>query len=843
MPIAAGSPARTTMELLHYGAFGELAPGVISAVTAALLLAAVFVGAPLWALALLLGAACWAFGAAWWLAAIVLVPLAIWCVPPLRRALVSDRLLSLFRRGGFMPQISDTERAAIGAGTVWLDGELFSGRPSLHALANAPWPRLSDEEQAFLDGPVARACAMTDDWRVHQERDLPREVWDFLERERFFGIVIPKQYGGLGMSASANSAVVCKLASRSLPLAITVMVPNSLGPAELLAHYGTEAQKQRWLPALANGTEVPCFALTEPGAGSDAGAISATGVVFRGEDGRLWLRLCWHKRYITLAAVATVLGLAFQLHDPENLLGTGPLPGITCALGPASTPGVLLGRRHDPLGVPFYNCPTSGRDVVVPLDEAVIGGAAGAGRGWQMLMECLAAGRGISLPATATGGAQLVARAVGAYAAVRQQFGLPIGRFEGIEEPLARIGGFTYVLEACRRYVCGALDGGQKPAVVTAIAKYNTTELWRQIVNDGMDVLGGAAISRGPRNLLAHAYAGTPICITVEGANILTRTLMIFGQGAIRCHPFAFRELDAIARNDRVAFDAAFWPHVGHVLRNGLRATVLGLTRGLLSWSPVRGPLAKYWRRLSWASSEFALLADVAMGAYGGDLKRREKITGRFADWFSWLFLAAATLRRFHAEGQPAADLPVVRWAAEHAFARMQQAREGLYANLRLPGLGRALSWPGALWAKATSFGRGPDDHTGHLVARALQQPGEQRDRLTAAIHVPSSPAEALGRLEHALALCSDAEPVLKKLKDAVRHGRLPKARPEQLLTQAVEQGIVTAAERELVQAAEAARGEAIAVDSFTLAEYMATARAASAPDAEAASPATAPTV
>jgi acyl-CoA dehydrogenase len=821
------------MELLHYGALGGLGPNLIWSAAAALLLAALFVGAPLWAVTAVAAVACWTFGASWWLAALLLVPLATWCVPPLRRALASNRLLALFRRAGFMPQISDTERAAIGAGTVWLDGELFSGKPSLHALANAPWPALSAEEQAFLDGPVARVCAMTDDWRVHQERDLPREVWDFVARERFFGLVIAKEYGGLGFSASANSAVVAKLASRSLPLAITVMVPNSLGPAELLSHYGTPAQKQRWLPALANGTEVPCFALTEPGAGSDAGAISATGVVFRGEDGRLWLRLSWNKRYITLAAVATVLGLAFQLHDPENLLGKGPLPGITCALVPASTPGVQLGRRHDPLGVPFFNCPTSGRDVLVPLEDAVIGGAAGAGQGWRMLMECLAAGRGISLPATAAGGSQLVARAVGAYAAVRQQFGLPIGRFEGIEEPLARIAGFGYVIEACRRYVCGALDGGQKPAVVTAISKHATTELWREIVNDGMDVQGGAAISRGPRNLLAHAYAGTPICITVEGANILTRTLMIFGQGAIRCHPFAFRELDAIARNDRVAFDAAFWPHVGHVLQNGVRALVLGVTRGLLAWPPVRGPLGRHWRRLSWASAEFALLADVAMGAYGGDLKRREKITGRFADWFSWLFLASASLRRFAAEGQPRADLPLVRWAVEHAFARMQEAREGLYANLRLPLLGRALAWPGAVWAKLTSFGRGPDDATGHLAARALLVPGEQRDRLTAAVHVPDAPTEALGRLEHALRLCSDAEPVLKKLKDAVRAGRLPKARPEHVLTQAVEQGLVTAAERDLVQAAEAARSEAIAVDSFTLAEYMATAHTTATSDAD----------
>ena len=516
-----------------------------------------------------------------------------------------------------------------------------------------------------------------------------------------------------------------------------------------------------------------------------------------------------------------MLGLAFQLHDPENLLGKGPCPGITCALVPTQTPGVVLGRRHDPMGVPFYNCPTSGRDVLVPLEDAVFGGAAGAGRGWQMLMECLAAGRGISLPATATGGAQLVARAVGAYAAVRQQFGLPIGRFEGIEEPLARIAGGTWLLEAARRYVCGALDQGQQPAVVTAIAKYNTTELWRQIINDGMDVQGGAAISRGPRNLLANAYAGTPICITVEGANILTRTLMIFGQGAIRCHPYAYRELDAIGRGDGKAFDAAFWPHLGHVLRNGVRTVVLGLTRGWLTWCPTGGPQRRFWRRLNWASAEFALLADLAMGAYGGDLKRKEKITGRFADWFSWLFLCSAALRRFEAEGSRRDDLPLLTWAAETAFARMQAAREGLYRNLQLPLLGRVLAGPGGLWARLFRFGQGPDDATGHRCARALLQPGSQRDRITGRIHVPTEGTEALARLEHALQTCTDAEPVLKKLKDAVRHGRLPKARPEQLLGQAVELGILSAAEHDLVMAAEAARSEAIAVDSFTLAEYL----------------------
>ncbi|MBL9079377.1 MAG: acyl-CoA dehydrogenase [Planctomycetes bacterium] len=790
----------------------------------ALLLGVVFLGAPLWLCAAVVAVLGIALDVAWWAWLVIAPPFAVLLLRPLRRALLSDRLLHWMRSSGFMPAISDTEREAIAAGTVWLDGELFSGKPNLKRLATADYPDLTEEERAFLDGPVETVCKMTDDWRVHQERDLPPEVWAYLKQQRFFGLIIAKSYGGLGLSASANSAVVTKLTSRSMPLAITVMVPNSLGPAELLSHYGTDAQKQRWLPALASGDEIPCFALTEPGAGSDAGAISSTGVVFRGEDGRLMLRLSWNKRYITLAAVATVLGLAFQLHDPDNLLGKGPRPGITCALIPTSTPGVVLGRRHDPMGVPFYNCPTSGKDVVVPLEDAILGGAAGAGRGWQMLMECLAAGRGISLPATAVGGAQLVARAVGAYAAVRQQFGLAIGRFEGIEEPLARIAGSTWLLEAARRYVCGGLDAGQKPAVVTAIAKYNTTELWRAVVNDGMDVMGGAAISRGPRNLIAHGYIGTPICITVEGANILTRTLMIFGQGAIRCHPHAYAEIDAIAKNDRRAFDANFWRHTGHVLRNAVRTVLLGLSRGWLTWTPGGATTRRHWRRLNWASAEFALLADVAMGALGGDLKRKEKITGRFADWFSWLFLASAALRRYEADGRRSEDAPLLHWTLETAFARMQTAREGLFQNLRLPVLGHALRWPGGLWARINPFGKGPTDGTGQRVARTLLEPGSQRDRLTSRIHLPQDPTSALGRLEHALQLCADAEPVLKKLKDAVRQGRLPKARPAQLLDQACEGGILTDAERRLVQDAELARAEAVAVDSFALDEYLRTA-------------------
>lgn len=770
-----------------------------------------------------LGAAFWLLGAPapLWVGWSVLVALQV----SVLRLPVSGLVMRRLRAAGAVPQVSDTERTAIGAGTVWHDGALFSGKPDLRALHNSPWPSLTPREQAFLDGPVQQVCAMTDDWQVHQQRDLPRATWDFLRREKFFGMIVPVEFGGLGFSALANSAVVARLSSRSLPLAITVMVPNSLGPAELLIHYGTPQQQQRWLPGLASGREIPCFALTEPGAGSDAGSIRACGTVFRGRDGRLMLRLDWEKRYITLAAIATVLGIAFQLHDPDNLLGKGTDLGITCALVPATTQGVMLGRRHDPMGVPFHNCPTRGEGVVLPLEEAVIGGVDGCGRGWQMLMECLAAGRGISLPATSVGGAQLVARAVGAYSAVRQQFGLAIGRFEGIEEPLARIAGLTYLLEAVRMFTCGGLDGGARPAVVTAIAKYQSTELWRQVINDGMDVLGGAAISRGPRNLLANPYAGTPIGITVEGANILTRTLMVFGQGAIRCHPYAYREVEAIQSGDVAAFDRAFWPHVAHVVTNGIRALTLSLTRGRLASAPCRGPLARHWRRVAWASASFAFWSDVAMATMGGELKRREKVTGRFADAFSWMYLASAVLRRHAAEGSPREDLPLVDWCMALASARMQQAFDGLFANLPLPGLSLLLRGPVALWSRCNPFGTGPSDHLGGRVARMLLQPGPQRDRLTGLLHVPADAGSALGRLELALQAVTATEPLLRRVRDAIRAGTLPRARAESLLDEAVRLGVLTAAEGERLREKQRLCDEAIAVDSFTLEEYLSTAQ------------------
>ncbi len=781
--------------------------------------AAGYAGAPLLVHTLLAAGLLYGLGAPAWLWAPLGALAVIFHAPVLRRLLVSGPMMRVLGAAGFLPAISDTERVAIEAGDVWVDGDLFSGRPDFGKLLATPYPDLTDEERTFMEGPLERLCALTDDWDVHRRGDLPPAAWDLLKEARFFGMIIPKEYGGLGFSAMANSAVVAKTATRSLPLAITVMVPNSLGPAELLIHYGTQAQRDYYLPRLARGEEIPAFALTEPGAGSDAGAIASEGMVFRDADGALRIRLNWNKRYITLAGIATLLGLAFRLKDPDNLLGKGIAPGITCALIPADTPGVETGWRHDPLGMAFINSKTEGHDVVVSVD-AIIGGKEGAGAGWRMLVESLAAGRGVSLPAMSAGGAQYVCGVASAHAAVRKQFGLPIGRFEGIEEPLARMGGYLYAMEAMRRYTCGAIDAGAKPSVVTAIAKYNATEMQRRIVNDAMDILGGNAISRGPRNLLAHAYMAAPIGITVEGANILTRTLMIFGQGAIRCHPYAYAEIDALARGDVAGFDRNLWKHVGHVFRNACRAKALYLTRGRLARSPVRGPSARYVRKLAWASATFACMADIAMGVLGGDLKRKEKLTGRFADIFSSLYIGTAVLRRFEAEGRRAEDAPFMHWAMQHALCRIQTGFEGLFENLRLPaGMSWLLRGPCALWFRINRLGRYPSDRLGRNVARALQAPGAQRDRFMSSVY-RADESGSLARLERAFRLAAASEPALARIRSAMRQGALAHSRPEQALAAACEAGVISAEERDLAEAAEAARAAYLEVDAFTFEEY-----------------------
>jgi len=778
-----------------------------------------FTGAPLLVWALAGAVALSGFGAPIWLWTVYGVLVVLFNVTPIRRALLSSSLMKVMEALQFLPSISETEQTAIDAGTVWMDAELFSGKPDFQKTLDQLYPELSDEEQAFMDGPVEEVCAMVDDWDVHQRGDLPEEAWDYLKEKGFFGMIIPEEYGGLGFSAEARSAVVQKLGTCSLPLSITVMVPNSLGPGELLLHYGTDEQKKYYLPKLASGEMIPAFALTEPNAGSDAGGMESTGEIFRGDDGELYVRLNWTKRYISLAAIAGVLGLAFKLYDPDNLLGKGTDLGITCALVPTDAEGVKLGRRHDPLGIAFYNCPTEGEDVVLPID-AIIGGEEGAGRGWAMLMDALSAGRGIMLPAQSTGGLKYFTRVASGHAAVREQFGLSIGKFEGIEEPLARIGGFAYILEAARKYTTGAVDSGEKPSVVSAIAKYNFTEMQRTAVNDAMDILAGNGISRGPNNLLAFAYQGTPISITVEGANILTRTMMIFGQGAIRCHPYALTEIEALMDGDVKKFDGAFWKHIGHVVRNGFRAFGLSLTRGLLAGSPVSGPHAKYYRKLAWASASFAFFADLAMGSLGGALKRKEKITGRFADILSWMYLGTAVLTRFEKEGRPKEQEPFVDWAMQYAFAQMQEAFDGLFANMRVPGLTWLLRGVIGPWSRLNALGAMPSDRLGHEIAQAIQEKDGAREWLTNGVYVPESTDEPLGELEHAFRLSRDAYHIGQTIKDAVRAGQLPKRRPHRLLDEALEKGVITQDEYDLMHEADAARERYIQVDEFTLDEY-----------------------
>ena len=730
---------------------------------------------------------------------------------PLRRALLSRPLFKWFQ--SVLPPMSATEKDAIDAGTVWWDAELFTGRPNWNKLLTTPAAELSDEERAFLDGPVEELCRMLDDWKINRELDdLPPEVWDYLGKHRFFAMIIPKEYGGLDFSARAQSEVVMKIASRSVATAVTMMVPTSLGPGELLMHYGTPEQKQHYLPRLARGEEIPAFALTGPWAGSDAGAMPDEGIVCKGEyKGKevLGFRVNWEKRYITLGPIATLLGLAFKARDPNGLLGGKKDLGITCALVPTDAPGVEIGRRHNPGGA-FQNGPNSGKDVFVPM-EWVIGGQAQVGNGWKMLMDCLSVGRAISLPALGTAGGKMAARMTGAYARVRRQFRIAIGRFEGIEEPLARIGGITYRMDSARILTAAALAMGGKPSVLSAILKYNNTEGMRQAINDAMDVHAGRAVCLGPRNYLAQTYQTVPVAITVEGANILTRTMIIFGQGAIRCHPYVLKEMLAAADDDPVAglkaFDEAFFGHVGFTISNLVRSFVLALTGARLVAAPDLGPTAHYARRLTRMSASFALLADVAMLTLGGDLKRREKISGRFADILSHLYMASAVLKRYEDDGRPAGDLPLVRWALEDSLGIIEDRLDGILRNFPVAGVG-ALLRPFVLPLGRRS--RGASDRLGHEVAKLMLSPSETRDRLTAGMYFELSEDDPLGLMELALEKVIAAEPIERKLGVSVTAANM-----EAVLMKAVAEGVINEIEAETVREAMAITAEAIAVDDF----------------------------
>jgi acyl-CoA dehydrogenase len=735
----------------------------------------------------------------------------VYALRPVRRALVTRPLFPLVK--SILPKMSETERAALEAGTVGWDGELFGGAPRMDTLLCAKLRDLDERERGFLRDTLDPLCAKLDDDAVTRAGDLPPEIWSEIRASGLMGLIIPRSYGGLEFSARMQSTVVARLSSRCVTAAVTVMVPNSLGPAELLLHYGTEEQKDHWLPRLARGEEIPCFALTEPWAGSDAASMRSEGVVCRGTfEGRevLGMRLTWEKRYITLAPIATVLGLAFKLRDPERLLGGESELGITCALVPVSTPGVITGERHDPLGIPFMNGPTRGRDVFVPL-EFIIGGPKMAGRGWVMLMQCLAAGRGVSLPALSAGAAQLAVQVTSAHASVREQFSLPIGRFEGVEAKLGRIGGLAYTIEAARVLTLGALDAGEKPAVVTAIMKAYTTEAMRSIVNDAMDVVGGNGICRGPRNTLAHAYQSLPIGITVEGANILTRSMIIFGQGAIRCHPWVQRELSAAARGDLAEFDEAFWGHMGHVFTNASRALLLGLSGGGLARGGMRGAGAPYARDLVRYSAAFAFTADVAMGTLGATLKRKENLSGRLADALAWLYLGSAVLKRFHDAGQPQAEREAFRFAMENALFEVERALIGLLDNL--PTRTVALALRPVLFPLGARR-RPPSDRLCSAVARGLLDGGELRRVLGALVYEPRREEVGLGVLEAALDAAIAARAARERIKDAQRRGVLARDAADPVAS-ALERGVISNADAESLRAAERARDRAIQVDAF----------------------------
>ncbi len=759
-----------------------------------------------------------------WQGALWLMLALLWLcnVRPLRKALISRPFLRAYLR--LLPKMSGTEREALEAGTVWWDGELFSGNPDWSKLRANPPPRLSAEEQAFLDGPCEELCRMLDDFDItHRRGDLSPEVWAFLKSRGFFAMIIGQQYGGLGFSAYAHSCVLVKLAGRSVTCASTVAVPNSLGPAELLSHYGTEEQKNHYLPRLARGEDLPCFALTGPRVGSDAAAMPDTGVVCRGLwQGRevLGLRLNFSKRYITLAPVATVIGLAFRMLDPERLLGGATDLGITCALIGRDTAGVEIGQRHLPLNIPFQNGPVRGRDVFVPLD-CIIGGVKMAGQGWRMLVEQLSVGRCISLPSNCTGGAKAAVFATGAYARIRRQFNMPVGKFEGVEQVIARMVGLTYICDAARSVTIAAIDAGARPAVPAAILKYHVTEMGRRVANDAMDVQGGKGIMLGPRNYLGRGYQSVPIAITVEGANILTRSLIIFGQGAIRCHPFVLREMSAARNPDRERgvdeFDRALFGHIGFTISNAARSLVMALTLARFESVPDAGPTRRYYQHVERFSASFAFATDVAMLALGGYLKKKESISARLGDVLSSMYLASMVLKHHEDQGSPAADLPIVEWCCRELLYQAQEQLHGVLRNFPV----RPMAW----LMRLCIFPRGltyfaPGDRLGRAVASLVQTPCEARDRITAGVYREQCTGNPLGQLQQALELAPAAELIEKKLRvEGIRTGRISALELPGQIEQGLGLGILSADEAATLRAYDALVMDIVNVDEFAPAE------------------------
>ncbi|RTR33673.1 acyl-CoA dehydrogenase [Shewanella atlantica] len=748
----------------------------------------------------------------------LLIIIVLFGVKNIRMQFITRPVFSFFKK--LLPPLSDTEKEAMEAGDVWWEGELFRGKPNWETLHSYGKPTLTSEEQDFIDNQVMTALTMIDDFDiVHNRKDLPPELWEYFKKEGFFALIIPKQYGGKAFSAYANSTIVAKLASRSVSAAVTVMVPNSLGPAELLAHYGTQEQRENWLPKLASGEAVPCFALTGPEAGSDAGAIPDEGIVcrqeFEGEE-VLGLKLNWDKRYITLAPVATVLGLAFQMRDPDGLLGGKEALGITCALIPTDHPGVKVGQRHNPLGMAFMNGTTYGEDVFIPLDW-IIGGPQYAGRGWRMLVECLSAGRGISLPALATASGHTATKTTTAYSYVRHQFGLSIGQFEGVQEALARIVANTYQLEAARRLTTTGIDLKVKPSVVTAIAKYHMTEMSRDVLNDAMDIQSGKGIQLGPKNYLGHPYMGNPISITVEGANILTRSLMIFGQGATRCHPYVLAEMETAAMEDSSAalerFDSLLLGHIGYGARNAFSSLFCALTGSRFNQSPVSGETQQYYKDMTRLSSGLAFITDLSMLIMGGDLKRKEMLSARLGDVLSELYLGSATLKLFEDNGRQQDDLPAVRFVMATRLQKAAKALEGALRNFP----NRPVAWVmRALIFPIGNHFNGPTDKMTTALAKGMLQPGPARDRLTFLCPEFEGDKGGIAEVEDAFLAQFECRNTYKKIKKAQRAGTLPKKMANMALFEmALEVSIINKGEFEAIVNADKLRLTAIHVDEF----------------------------
>ena len=775
------------------------------------------------------------------LAGVLLLIIALLCMhpTPLRRQYLTTPLLGWIRNK--LPRLSDTEQQALKAGSVDWDGDIFSGRPRWKTLLDYAHARLTDREQQFLDGPTEELCRRLNDWHITNELyDLPTDLWDFIRQQGFFGLVIPQEHGGLGFSQLAHSEIVMKIASRSISAAVTVMVPNSLGPGELLLHYGTDEQKNAYLPGLARGEHIPCFALTSPVAGSDAGAIPDLGVICHGEwEGQtvLGMKVTWNKRYITLAPVATLIGLAIKVYDPDHLLERTeedkPVRelGVTCVLIPRDTPGVHAGARHLPMNTVFMNGPTWGEDVFIPLDY-VIGGADMIGQGWKMLLEVLSIGRSISLPALGVSAGKMSCLATGAYAAVREQFGRPIREFEGVQEALEPVAGYTYMMDCARIFTASMLERGVRPSVPSGILKYRNTELMREVVNHAMDVVAGRAVINGPRNFLAPAYTATPIAITVEGANILTRSLMVFGQGAIRCHPYIVQEIEAAGMSDSDKaigqLDEVFYRHVAHTTGNGIRALLLGLTRGALAWGPAQGGLRAHYRQLSRLSAIFAVMTDIALLTLGGSLKARQRFAGRMSDALSHQFYASAVIKQWHEEGYHPEHRELVEWSLQML---LYQTQESLYqAIVQFPV--KALRLPlRILFFPTGRYLQRPNDALGEQLAEQLTQEGPIRQRLVQGIHASDNPEDPVGRLLHGWKLAQATAPLRARLNDAVEKASADEALDiemllahewDQVLEWAEKTGVLSGEERTQVAEAMAAMYEVIRVDAFA-AEDIAT--------------------